>query len=95
MRIEAADLTKSVEVLRELGAMKIWLFGSALETPENVGDIDLACEGLPDEVFYHAIGQLIHTIGKPVDLVDLSGDTRFNRYVRSKARLLYDGGRPV
>jgi len=95
MRIEADDLEKSVEVLRGLGAKKVWLFGSALRTPENVGDIDLACEGLPDGVFYHAIGQLLDTIGKPVDLIDLSRDTLFNRYVRSKARLLYNAGRPV
>ena len=95
MRIEAADLEKSVEILRGFGANRVWLFGSALETPEDVGDLDLACEGLPDKVFYRAISRLTDAVGKPVDLVDLSQDTRFNRYVRSKARLIYDSGRAV
>ena len=95
MRIEPSDLARGVEVLRGFGANRVWLFGSALETPDDVGDLDLACEGLPDKVFYRALSRLMDAMRMPVDLVDLSQDTRFNQYIRSKARLIYDGGRAV
>jgi uncharacterized protein len=89
--IEPSDLLKSVEVLRGFGARRVWLFGSALDTPHAVNDLDLAVEGLPPQVFYRAVGRLLDAIGKPVDLVDLSKDSRLSRHIRSKGRLLYDG----
>ena len=95
MRIEASDISKSIDVLREYGADRVWLFGSALQTPEDAGDLDLACEGVPADRFYRALGQLGVALGKPVDLVDLSRDSRLTRYIRSKGRLLYDAGRSI
>jgi predicted nucleotidyltransferase len=89
--IEPSDLEKSVEVLRRFGARRVWLFGSAMETPNAVNDLDLGVEGVPPQVFYRAVGRLLDAIGKPVDLIDLSRDSRLSRHIRSKGRLLYDG----
>jgi predicted nucleotidyltransferase len=91
MDIDSTDLARSVQVLRGFGAKRVWLFGSALRNPAHVGDLDLACEGVPPDKFYRAVSYLIDAIGKPVDLVDLTDDSRLSRHIRSRGRLLYDG----
>ena len=90
MAISDNDVKTGVRVLRSYGATKIWLFGSAVETPDDARDLDLACEGVAPAQFFRAAGELIQAIGKPVDLVDLSEDTRLNRFVRTHARAIYD-----
>jgi hypothetical protein len=47
-------------------------------------------EGLPAERFFDFYGELLFSVSKPVDLVDLSQDTRFTRLVRAEGIPLYD-----
>ena len=88
--IEPSDLLKSVEVLRGFGAPRLALRHRTRHATcrQRSGS---AVEGLPPQVFYRAVGRLLDAIGKPVDLVDLSKDSRLSRHIRSKGRLLYDG----
>ncbi|SFM80771.1 Predicted nucleotidyltransferase [Thermodesulforhabdus norvegica] len=56
----------------ECGAKKVLLFGSVARGEERPGsDVDLACEGLPPERFFEALGKLLLSTGKDVDLIDL------------------------
>ncbi|MEA2710723.1 MAG: uncharacterized protein QOF78_3324 [Phycisphaerales bacterium] len=92
MAVTRTDLENSVRLLRQLGAQRIVLFGSAVDAPDTARDIDLACEGLPPDRFFYAAGRLLETLGKPVDLVDLSDDNRLTRFIRSRGRVLYEAG---
>jgi hypothetical protein len=93
MAISSFDIQKSVELLRAMGATRVWLFGSSLDNPEAARDLDLACEGIPPERFYRAVGRLLAAVNKPVDLVDVGKSTRLNDYIRRTGRLVYDAER--
>lgn len=53
-------------------------------------DIDLAVEGLAPEEFFRFYGDLLFSLSKPVDLVDLSQDSKFTRLIRREGLPLYD-----
>jgi predicted nucleotidyltransferase len=91
--VTTAEIDRGVELLRSLGASRVILFGSAASDPEHANDIDFGCEGLPPSRFYYAVGRLQEATGKPVDLVDLSKPTRFNRAVIDGGKVLHDAGR--
>ena len=58
--------------LRTPGAQRVWLFGSLVwGTPDEHADIDLAVEGLPPEVYFRAVGELLCAASASVDLVEL------------------------
>ena len=78
-----ADLARRYQVER------VFLFGSALDSDKEARDIDLAIEGFPPEFFFSFYGDLIFGLSKPVDLVDLTGDTRFNRLIRREGKIIY------
>jgi len=68
----------------------IWLFGSALETPENARDIDLAVEGLAYERFYKFYAELDTRMPKQVDLVDLSEGPWLEPIIRDRGIRIYE-----
>jgi predicted nucleotidyltransferase len=72
------------------GAARVLLFGSGADPARVPRDLDLAVEGLPAERFFDFYGELLFSVSKPVDLVDLSQDTRFTRLVRAEGIPLYD-----
>ena len=90
MAINALDIQRGVDLLREQGARLVLIFGTAAHSPDTARDIDLAAEGIPPERFYRVVGMLLDRIGKPVDLIDLSVESPLTRYVRSKGRVLYE-----
>lgn len=61
---------------------KVLLFGSALLADKVSRDIDIAVEGIEDKDFFSFYGDLIFALDKPVDVIDLKSDTKFNRLVR-------------
>jgi len=84
------EIREAVEILRNYGAKKVVLFGSAARSQEPQ-DLDLACEGLPPERFFEALGKLLSTLSVPVDLVDLKGLRRSLRErITREGVLLYE-----
>lgn len=67
-------------------------FGSGARPDGESNDIDLAVEGLPPGLFFRFYSDLAFALSKPVDLVDLTRDTPFNRLIRAEGVTLY--GRP-
>ena len=59
------------------------LFGSAADSNEY-NDIDLAVRGLKPELFFKFYGELLRTLDKPVDLIDLSDESLFNRIIEER-----------
>jgi len=74
--ISAVDRKHIVELARKYGAKKVLLFGSAA-TRTEARDIDLAVQGIPPSRFFRFYGELIYSLSKPVDVVDLDSDTPF------------------
>lgn len=68
---------------------KVLLFGSALLADKVSRDIDIAVEGISDKDFFSFYGDLIFALDKPVDVIDLKSDTKFNRLVRQTGTIIY------
>lgn len=58
------------------------MFGSSLDVSREANDIDLAMEGVSPRDFFRFYGELILTLSKPVDVVDLSGRSKFLALIR-------------
>ncbi len=59
------------------------LFGSAVDS-NDYNDIDLAVRGLKPELFFKFYGELLRALEKPVDLVDLSEESLFNKIIEER-----------
>ncbi len=66
------DLKKAIEILKGYGVRRVILFSScARGSAHGFSDIDIACEGLAPEDFFHALGEILLELGRDVDIVDL------------------------
>lgn len=85
------ELDKVIGIAKKYGAGELYLIGSALyKEPEETNDYDFAVKGLPDGCFFKFYGELIRTLTKNVDLIDLSGKmTRFKEIVLREGKLVY------
>jgi predicted nucleotidyltransferase len=61
-----------------------YLFGSSLDRDSEPNDIDLAVERIRPELVFKFYGELLRSLSKPVDLVDLSRKSLFNRIIEEK-----------
>ncbi len=87
--ISNEDKSKLLEIAGRYGVSKLYLFGSSIQSEVEARDIDLAVEGIPDELFFEFYGELISALSKPVDLIDLKRKNSFNEMVKSEGVLLY------
>ena len=90
MPILPTDIENAIACLRENGATRVILFGSALESLQGARDLDLACDGLAGWKFFEASAKLEKVVSAPVDLFPLSPPSRFTRYIEKTGRLLYE-----
>jgi predicted nucleotidyltransferase len=74
---------------RQYGVHKIFLFGSSAEGQKEARDIDLGVIGIEPRQFFKFYGDLMFRLSKPVDLIDLSKDTKFNALVKREGIPIY------
>ncbi len=67
----------------------IYLFGSSLEDDKDSNDIDLGVKGIKPDKFFKFYGELMRNLSKPIDIVDLSINSSFNRIIEAKAIKIY------
>ena len=87
--ISAEDRDSISKIAERYDVGRLLLFGSSIDPSRHARDIDLAVEGLAPEEFFRFYGDLLFGVSMPVDLIDLSEDTKFNRLVRDEGFLLY------
>ncbi len=87
--ISNEDKYRLVEIANRYDVSKIYLFGSNLDPEREPNDIDLAVEGISDSLFFKFYSELIFSLSKPVDLVDLKKKSLLNNIVKSEGILLY------
>ena len=86
------ELKQAVRVAKKHGVGKLYLVGSALH-PGNKPpkDLDFAVADIPPGTFFKFYGDLLLSISRRVDLIDLSvARTKFRTIILKEARLLYD-----
>ncbi|MBU2493780.1 MAG: nucleotidyltransferase domain-containing protein [Bacteroidetes bacterium] len=87
--ISYEDKYRLVEIAKKYDVSRIYLFGSNLDQDNESNDIDLAVEGIPDSQFFKFYGELIFSLSKPVDLIDLKKQNLLSEIVKSEGILLY------
>ena len=83
------DKLKIADISSRYGITEILLFGSGADSKLQANDIDLAVNGIKPEQFFSFYGDLIFALSKPVDLIDLSKNTKFNQIVQREGIRLY------
>ena len=69
--ISSEEKYKLLEIAKKYNISKLYLFGSNLEDKRDSNDIDLAVDGIAGSLFFKFYSELIFSMSKPVDLIDL------------------------
>ena len=86
-----ADADKKIiqDISRQYHAKKVLLFGSSTDPEKESRDIDIAVEGIPAKDFFKYYGDLIFSLSKPVDVIDMKGKSKFISLILQEGTLLY------
>ena len=85
------ELDRIVDISREFGAKKVFLFGSFLENKDRARDIDIVVSGVSAEDFFTYYGKVSMEVKDEVDIVDLEDvSPHFYRRIISKGKILYE-----
>lgn len=87
--IHEKDRLKIIELARKYKVNKVLLFGSSIDPKKESHDIDLAIDGIQDGMFFKFYGELIFSLSKPVDIIDLKRKSLLNDLVRSEGIPIY------
>jgi predicted nucleotidyltransferase len=77
------------EISKKYHAKRVLLFGSNLDTGKESRDIDIAVEGISPADFFRYYGELLFALSKPVDVIDLSGTSKFIGLIEQEGVLIY------
>jgi len=87
--IAEPDKAAILECAKRYNVSVVYLFGSALEPDVDAHDIDVGVKGIEPEHFFKFYGELMKHVSKPVDLVDLSEESRFSKLVEETGMKIY------
>lgn len=90
MAIAKEQIEKIVALARAYGAVRLILFGSALDALTEARDIDIACDGISGWKLYALAAQLEEALRMPLDIVPLSPPSRFTKHIETKGKVIYD-----
>jgi len=85
-------LNVAVKTLTEMGAKRIILFGSMVESPEKAHDVDIAVEGIPLNRILEADVKIHEVLQTPIDLISREESPVFFDIVKDYGRVLYEKG---
>ena len=83
------DKAKIEDIAQRYRVGRVLLFGSSVNDQADARDIDLAVEGLEPSRFFSFYGDLIFSLSKPVDLVDMGRKSRFTDIIRTEGVAVY------
>ena len=68
---------------------RVILFGSSIDSTKDSHDIDIAIEGIAPKDFFKYYGDLLLKLSKPVDIIELSGTSKFIKLIRDEGIPIY------
>lgn len=74
---------------KKYNVSSVILFGSSIEEEKEANDIDLGVKGIEPSLFFKLYADLVKQVSKPVDLIDLSYKTLFNKLVEETGIKIY------
>ena len=87
--VTEADKKTIREISEKYHAKRVLLFGSSLVPERESRDIDIAVEGISPKDFYRYYGDLMFSLSKPVDVIDISGTSKFTEVILHEGVILY------
>ena len=87
--ISEQDKVTIMDIARRYDVGEVLLFGSSANPKHQANDIDLAVDGIEPAQFFSFYGDLLFGLSKPVDLINLANDTKFNRLVSREGIRIY------
>jgi len=87
--ISEKDKQTIQEVSKKYRVKRVLLFGSSIEPTKESYDIDIAVEGISPEDFFKYYGDLMLKLSKPVDVIDLSGSSKFVKLILQEGISIY------
>lgn len=88
MALGQPQIQKIITLAKAYGAVRLILFGSSVDTPEEARDIDLACDGVSGWKLYELAARLEEELHARLDIVPLSPQTRFTRLIERRGKVL-------
>ena len=88
--ISNSDKARIKKLSARFGVTRVLLFGSSTEPGPGGRDIDLAVEGIRPQDFFRFYGELVFSLSKPVDLIDLAQRSKFSEIIRREGIPVYD-----
>jgi len=87
--ISEQDKRTIQKIAEKYKASRVLLFGSSLYSKFETEDIDLAVEGVTETDFFKFYSELIFSLSKPVDLIDLNPRSLFKDIILEEGVVLY------
>lgn len=87
--ITDGDKIKIQEISKKYNAKRVLLFGSSVLPEKESHDIDIAVEGISPKDFFRFYGDLLFSLSKPVDVIDISGNSKFIQIILREGVMLY------
>ena len=87
--ITESDKKTIREISEKYKAKRVLLFGSSVISEKESRDIDIAVEGIAPRDFFDYYADLMFALSKPIDIIDLSGVSKFINIIRKEGVLLY------
>jgi len=77
------------EISKKYRAKRVLLFGSSIDATKESRDIDIAVEGIQPVDFFRYYGELLFALSKPVDIIDLSENSKFTSIIKREGVPIY------
>lgn len=89
--IPKKELDKAINIAKEFGISKLYLFGSSLHSRAKANDYDFAVTGIPPSNFFDFYSKLLMSLSKNVDLIDVSDRKgKFINLILKEGKIVYD-----
>ena len=87
--ISETDKKIILSLARKYKVKELFLFGSSCNRKRRGNDIDLGVKGINAASFFSFYGDLMLSLSRPVDLVDLTKKNKFNTLICQDGLKLY------
>lgn len=87
--ISENDKKAIIDIAEKYKIKRLLIFGSSIDSSRESNDIDLAVEGLAENLFFKFYSELIFNLSKPVDLIDIGKKSPFRDTIMEESMILY------